>query len=589
MKSFFKYLLASILGVMLAFGMLFIIFIGIISIAISSQNKPVEINSNTILLLNLNKSINDRKSSLPVLVYNLTSFGAERQTGLNDLLNNIERAAKDEKIRGIYLELSDIQAGIATLEEIRNALIDFKKSGKFIIAYSDSYAQGAYYVASCADKIYLNPAGSVDFVGLSAEVMFYKKILDKLDIKPEVIRHGKFKSAVEPYMYDKMSAENRDQIKTYMGSIWNHITGQISISRNIPAEKLNTFADDLLLWNTDSAVSYKIVDALLYKDQVLDSLAKLVEISNTETLGFVTHEKYLKVPKPRDNKGYVREKIAVIYALGDIVSGDQGENVIGSEKMAKTIRDARRDSTIKAIVFRVNSPGGDALASEVIWRELYLARQVKPVIASMGDVAASGGFYILAAADTVVANPNTITGSIGVFGLLVNAGDFLENKLGITTDIENTNAHSDMGSIYRPLSVPERAALQNMVDVTYSTFVKRVSDGRNMPYNDVDKIGEGRVWSGNNAKELGLVDVIGGLNTAIEIAAKKAGLENYRIVELPKIDEPFTQIMKTLADDITEKVLNRDIATLYNQYNVTKNLLKGNRIQARMPFEIIVH
>jgi protease-4 len=589
MKSFFKYLLASILGVIIASLVICLITIGIFSALIASQDKPVAIKANSILLLNLNQPINDRKSSLPDVVYNLTNLGTENQLGLNDILNNIAKAGQDTNIRGIYLELSGLHTGIATVEEIRNALLKFKKTGKFIVAFSDTYSQGAYYLASTADKIYLNPGGSVNFIGLSAEIMFFKKTLEKLDIEPEIIRHGKFKSAVEPFMYDKMSPENREQIKSYVGSIWNHMVEQISISRKISAEKLNLFADSLLLWNNRQAITYGIIDTTLYKDQVLDTLAHLVQSDSPKNLNFITHQKYLRVPKARVDKSFTRNKIAIIYAEGDIMTGEQGEGMISSDKLSRTIRDARLDSTIKAIVFRVNSGGGSALASEVIWRELFLARQVKPIIASMGDVAASGGYYILAAADTIVASPNTITGSIGVFGLLVNAQDFFSNKLGITTDVEKTNAWSDFASVYRPLSVYERAVLQKMINETYSTFVTRVSDGRKMPYESVDKIGEGRVWSGAIAKERGLVDVLGGLSVAVDIAAKKAKLDNYRIVELPRLDDPFTQIMKEFTGDAKERMLRHELSVYYDHYRFMKRLLDGDRIQARVPFEISVH
>jgi len=589
MKSFFKYLIASILGVIIASMLLFFIAIGIISAIVASQDKQVDIKSNTILWLKLNQPINDRKPSMPVLPYDLSIIGAENKYGLNDILNNIEKARLDTNIRGIFLELSQIQAGIATVEEIRNALIDFKKSGKFIVAFSNAFSQKSYYLASVADKLYLNPGGSVDFIGLSAELMFFKKTLEKLDIEPEVIRHGKFKSAMEPFMYDKMSPENREQIRTYVGSIWNHMVEQIAVSRNITSEKLNDFADSLLIWNNSSAVAYGLIDASIYKDQVLDTLARLIQIDNAKDLSLVSFHKYLNVPKTRQNKAFTRNKIAVIYAEGDVLIGEQGEGYIGSEKIARTIRKARQDSAIKAIVFRVNSGGGSALASEVIWRELYLARQVKPVIASMGDLAASGGYYILAAADTIVASPNTITGSIGVFGLLVNAGDFFENKLGITTDVENTNTHSDFASIYRPLSGSERVVLQKMVDEFYKTFVTRVSEGRSLPFESIDKIGEGRVWSGENAKERGLVDVMGGLSDAIDIAAKKAGLDNYRIIELPKLEDPFTMIMNELTGDGRERIIRHELSDHYNQYRFMKDLLNGDRIQARLPFEITVH
>lgn len=588
MKSFLKYLLASILGVFIALFIFFLISIGFISALISSQDKPVDIKSNSILMLRLNQPIHDRKSPMPALVFNLSSIGANTPLGLNDILNNIHKASQDENIRGIYLELSGLQTGIATVEEIRNALAVFKQSGKFVVAFSDLYTQGSYYLASVADRIYLNPGGSVNLIGLSAEIMFYKKALEKLDIEPEIIRHGKFKSAVEPFMYDQMSPENRDQIRTYMGSIWTHMVEQMADSRDVEADRINQFADSLLLWNNAAAVDLGLIQATLYKDQVLDTLARLVQAEKSRDLNFITHQKYLRVPESK-GKGYSRNKIAVIYAEGDIVSGEQSDGIIGSAKIARTIREARQDSSVKAIVFRVNSPGGSALASEVIWRELYLARQVKPVIASMGDVAASGGYYIVAPADTIVASPNTITGSIGVFGLLIHAGEFLEDRLGITTDVENTNAHSDFGSVFRPLALPERLALQKMIDETYTTFVNHVSDGRGLQWNDVDKIAEGRVWSGKNALELGLVDTLGGLSTAIEIAASRARLDHYRIVELPKLEEPFAQLVRELSGDIRERFLRQELSGHYQQYRMIKQVLQSDRIQARLPYSITLH
>ena len=589
MKSFFKYLLASVLGVIIASLILFFILIGTFTAMIAVQDKPVDIKANTILLLKLDQPINDRKPSFPIINYSFSSFGADSRLGLNDILNNISKAKDDENIRGIYLQLSGLQTGIATVEEIRNALIDFKKSGKFILAFSDTYTQGSFYLASVADRLYLTPGGSVNFIGLSADLVFFKKTLEKLEIEPEIIRHGKFKSAVEPFMYDKMSPENREQIRHYVGSIWDYMVQQISESRDIPVEKLNQFADSLLLWNNQKAIAYKIIDAAIYKDQVLDTLARLVDIEQSKNLEFISHHKYLRVPKTGTNKGYSKNKIAVIYAEGDIIPGEIGEGFIGSETLARTIRGARQDSSIKAIVFRVNSGGGSALASEIIWRELELARQVKPVIASMGDVAASGGYYIVAPADTIVASPNTITGSIGVFGLLVNAQGFFNNKLGITFDVEKTNAWSDFASMNRPLSGTERIVLQNMVDDTYHTFVNRVSEGRDKGYTDVDKIAEGRVWSGINARELGLVDVLGGLSTAIDIAAEKSGIDSYRIVELPKLEDAFTQVMKELTGDIRERIIRQELSEQYNHYRYLKNLLKSDRIQARLPFEISVH
>jgi protease-4 len=587
MKSFFKYLLASILGVIIGFAVIFLILAGVIGAMISVQDKPVSVKDNTILLLKFEQPINDRKSSIPSFALNFSNFGASGSMGLNEILANIKKAKKDQHIKGIYLQLSGLQTGVATIEEIRNALIDFKTSGKFIIAFSDTYTQGSFYLASIADHIYLNPGGSVNFIGLSADLMFYKKALEKLDIEPEVIRHGRFKSAVEPFMYDKMSPENREQIKSYMGSIWNHIVNRISQSRNVSVDSLNAFADSLMLWDNKAAERYGIVDGVLYKDQVLDTLASLMHITDSKNLEFISYQKYLRVPD--EDKDYSKNKIAIIYAEGDIVPGEVGEGYISSDALARTIRNARQDSAVKAIVFRVNSPGGSALASEVIWRELKLAREVKPVIASMGDVAASGGYYIVTAVDSIVASPNTITGSIGVFGILVNAGDFFNNKLGITTDVEKTNTWSDFGSIYRPLADPERKALQNMVDDTYRTFVTRVSDGRGLPFDNVDNIGEGRVWSGVNAKGLGLVDTLGGLTMAVDIAVKAAGVGDYRIVELPRQEDAFTQLFREITGDIRERLIREEVPQVYKQYRYFRDLIQKDRIQTRLPFDITVH
>jgi len=385
-----------------------------------------------------------------------------------------------------------------------------------------------------------------------------------------------------------MSPENRDQIKSYMGSIWDHLCKGISEARKVPVKKLNSIADSLLLWNASSAVSYGMIDAVLYRDQVMDTLAHLAGIEKVRNLKLVTHQKYLKMPKPKDDKGYTRNKIAVIYAEGDIYMGDPGEGNIGSASLSKTIRKAREDSSVKAVVFRVNSGGGSAMASEVIWREISLTRQVKPVIASLGDLAASGGYYIVTAADTIVANPNTITGSIGVFGILLDASGFFENKLGITTDVEKTNMYSDFGSIYRPLSGTEREVVQKAIDEIYTTFVTRVSEGRGLQYESVDKIAEGRVWSGINAEGLKLVDVTGGLSKAVELAAAKAHLDHYRVVELPRLEDPISQIMKELSGDAADRLLRRELGLNYRYFQYLKHVADGDRIQARLPFDISI-
>lgn len=588
MKSFLKYLLASILGIIIASLIMFFIFLGILSAIVSRQEKPVDIKDNSILMLKLDRAIADRKTNIPVLTFDLRNIGAGMELGLNDILNSIDKAREDDNIKGIYLELSAIQAGIATVEEIRNALLEFKTSGKFVTAFSDTYSQRAYYLASLADNVYLNPEGYIHFIGMSAEVMFYKKAFDKLGIQAEIVRHGTFKSAVEPFIYDEMSAANREQIRVYMNSIWDHILGQISESRGIPVSRLNEYADRLEMWNSSAAVEQGIIDAVIYRDQVMDSLALFSDREVAEKNRLVSLNDYMKVPGSKKSKGFSRNKIAVVYASGSIVGGDQSLNAIGAESISKAIRKAREDSAVKAVVFRVNSGGGSALASEIIWRELKLTCQQKPVIASMGDVAASGGYYILASADTIVASPVTITGSIGVFGLLINAGDFLENKLGLTVDVENTNRFSDFGSLYRPLSPTERNVMQHFVDETYKTFVNRVSEGRKMEYEAVDLIGEGRVWSGANALDNKLVDVMGGLSTAIDIAAEKAGLEVYRIIELPVVEDPFTMIMNEFMFGVKERMLKKELKNNYIHYKNLKTILENDRIQTRIPYELVI-
>jgi protease-4 len=589
MKNFLKYLFASILGVIIAFLILFFISLGILSAIISSQDKTFKVQPQSVLMLKLDQPISDRKPAYPFYGLNPVSMGIGSQIGLNELLANIKKASKDTNICGIYLELSIIQTGIATIEEIRNALLDFKKSGKFIISYADFYEQSTYYLASVADKVYMNPLGVLNFDGLNAEILFYKKALDKLDIEPEIIRHGKFKSAVEPLINDKMSEENRLQIKTYIGSIWQHIISQVSLQRGIPAEKINAMADNLIAGNAYDVYQMGLIDSVLYKDQVLEILTNLSKVKNTNKLNFVTHNQYTKAPKHKEAKGYSKNKIAVIYASGNIIEGDKDENNISSEIISRTIRKAREDSSIKAIVFRVNSGGGSALASEIIWREIDLARKVKPVIASMGDVAASGGYYIVTPADTIISSPVTLTGSIGVFGVFLNAKGFFNNKLGISADVEKTNRHADFGSLFRPLDNEEKQNLQRLIDNTYETFITHVAEGRNMQKDAVDKIGEGRVWSGSDAKNIGLVDNFGGLEKAIDIAAEKAGIKEYRIVELPRLKNPIEQLISDLSGEAKLQKIKQELPYQFRYYYHLKNIIDSRGIMARLPFDIEIY
>ncbi|MBI4649151.1 MAG: signal peptide peptidase SppA [Bacteroidia bacterium] len=594
MKSFFKYLLAtllgSIIGIVAGFIIIILILVGIIASLGSLYEQDVKrLKPNSILKITLDSEITDRTSNNPMENFDWVKMKPEKKIGLNDILKNIVKAKQDDKIKGIYLEVDAIPAGIATIEEIRDALLDFKESKKFIISYSNIYTQPAYYLASVADKIYLNPVGLLEFKGLNAELLFFKGTLEKLGIEPQIIRHGKFKSAVEPLICDKMSRENHEQTFTYVKSIWDHILNGISEQRSIDTAKLNNYADSLLITDGESAIKYKLVDSLVYYDDVIILLKKLSGIPLKKELEFVNLADYTKQPEKRKNKRLIKEKIAVVFASGNIIQGQGDETTIGSETISEAIRQARLDSNIKAVVLRVNSPGGDAIASDVILREITLLKQIKPVIVSMGDVAASGGYYISCKADMILASENTITGSIGVFGVLWNGKELLNNKLGITSDVVKTNASSDIGTVFRRLTPSEEQVIQKEIDDIYTIFTSHVAEGRNIPVNEVDSIGQGRVWSGANAKNIKLIDEFGGLSAAIKIAANKAGLEKYKIVELPEQEDPIEKLVKELIGN-TKISINSKYLLEYNKYfGHFYNAMSFRGIQARLPYDINIY
>jgi protease IV len=584
MRSFLKYTLATIVGVILSSIILFFVFFGVVGMIISSTEKQVIVKSNSILHIQFNNSIPERSSDNPFQNFDFQAFRPVVVLGLNDIVKNIRDAKDDANIRGIYLDLGVMPMGFGTLEEIRNALIEFKTSGKFIVSYAEYYSQGMYYLASVSDSIFINPMGGITFMGLSSEILFYKGTLDKLDIEPQVIRHGKFKSAVEPYISDKMSKENREQITTLIHSLWRHVLEGISAERKIEISDLNKIADNVDVSNAKSALSNKFVDGIKYKDEILQMLAKLSDVPSEKDLEFLSLGTYNKAPKSK--MGYSKDKIALIYAEGEIMPGDGDETTIGSEGLSKAIREARMDSTIKAIVLRINSPGGSALASDVIWREAELASKVKPLIVSMGNVAASGGYYIATPADTIVAEPTTITGSIGVFGIVFNAQGFFNNKLGITTDYVQTNKHGNIGTSFRPLNPEETAIIQAEVENIYETFIAHVSVGRSLDKAFVDSIGQGRVWSANDAKRLGLVDIIGTLNIAIDIAVRKAKLTDYRIVEFPKREDALTAFLSGFSAHIQQKMIEKELGENSRIYHNIKHFTERNGIQTRLPFDI---
>lgn len=587
MKGFFKFTFASILGVIIGLIIFILIIAGIISS--TSKEKPVVLKSHTILYTQFNQPIVDRNPESPFEYFNPMTFGPESRMGLDMILENIQKAKENENIPGIVMNLKLIPTGMATLNEIRNALLDFKSEGKFIYCFADIYTQGSYYLATAADKIYLAPQGLFPFLGLSSEVLFYKGMLDKLGVEFQVFKHGEYKGAVEPFLYEKLSKENREQIQEYLNSLWSQMIQEISDARGITVDQLNTLASNLELISADDALEHKLVDGLLYYDEFLNEIKSITKTPENKDLKTVSFSKLNKVPKKRKVKGLAKDKIAVVYASGNIISGDAGEGMIGGDRFARTIRKARRDSTIKAIVLRVNSGGGDGMASDIIWREVKLAAEAKPVIASMGDVAASGGYYILAPATKILANPTTITGSIGVFGIFPNFKELMNDKLGITVDIVKTNEHADFGFPFEPMKEKEKNRMEKQVDDFYTDFVSIVAEGRGMTWEEVDEIGRGHVYSGVVARVLGLIDDFGGLPEAVKLAAEEAGIETYRIVKLPEIEDPLQKIINDLTGNVKMKMLKEELGDNYYYYQKLQEVKSMNGIQARMPFELIIH
>jgi protease-4 len=608
MKNFFGSFFGSIVGVLVAGIVCTIIFAAIVvagfKSAFSFSEEPYKVKPNSVLVMKLNETIKERGNKSPLDEMGFGAFGGHGSLGLNDILKSIKRAESDSAIKGIFLDLSnEIAVSAATLEEVRNALLEFKKSKKFIYAYSETFTQKGYYLATVADKIYLHPEGEMLFKGLSAQIMYYKNALAKLDVEMQVFRHGKFKSAVEPFLLDKMSPANRLQMETLLNSIWNNMLEGISKQRGISTEELQKIADNLLVAFPSDAKERKLVDELSYRDEVVEVLKKQLNLKEKDKVNYVPLSKYSESEghhkwgkeeeKEKEEKSHAsgKQKLAVIYCVGGIESGKGDEETIGSETIAKAIKDARMDSSIKAIVLRVNSPGGSALASDVIWREVVLAKKSKPVVVSMGDVAASGGYYISCAADRIFAQPNTITGSIGVFGLLPNAQKLFTEKLGIYIDTANTAKHSDMGTPYRGVTPVEGEFIQKSVEKVYDTFTKRVAEGRGMAQADVDSIGQGRVWSGIDALRIKLVDELGGINDAIKYTAKKANLkeDEYDIIALPKQKNALQNFLKGKKDDEEARLLQQNLGLFYDFYKSAQTIMKMRGVQARLPFDLIVN
>ncbi len=581
MKNFFRSILITSIGFITSF--FFILIFSLILIAIISPKEKNELKNNSILHLKFDQTITDQNKEED-FSFNLNGLNTKGNS-LENILQAIENAKTDDKIVGIFLEPSIVNTGIATANEIRNKLQEFKnETKKFIISYSEIYSQKAYYISSVSNNIYMHPEGMLDLRGLSYNGLFFTEALERIGVEPQIIRHGKFKSAIEPFTRTNMSEENKKQTKSYMNDLWNNMLMEISESRNMNFKDLNKYSENYTLQSSYDAKKMMLIDSNIYKDQIINILK--IKTNDTNNLNLIKISKYINYHRQNIKKEYKnikKNKIAVLYASGDIVGGED-KNKISSEQYSKIIREIRKNKKIKALVIRINSPGGSALASETILREIILTKKEKPVIVSMGDIAASGGYYIACYADTIVCNPTTITGSIGVFGMMFNAKNMLNNKLGIYTDTVKTGEYADMMSIFRPMSNKEKEFIQKQIEKTYDTFITHVSKGRKIDKKTVNKIAQGRVWSGKMAKEIGLIDVLGGLETAINIASEISNIDNYEITSYPKQQNTLAQLTTLIeSKNINKEYLN------FNYENIIHEINKIDKIQARMPYNFFIN
>ena len=588
MKEFLKYTLATIVGLVA-----FVIVISVISIVsivgvAASAEKTTVVSDSCIFKLELKGTVTERLAENP-----FASLMSEEQTalGLDDVLASIQKAGENDYIKGIYLEAGGLMASPASTEEIRNALIRFKETGKFVVAYGGTYTENDYYICSVADKVILNPQGLVDWHGVASQTIYYKDLLAQLGVEMEVFKVGTYKSAVEPFTSMEMSEENREQITAYTSSIWNNMVKGVSQSRGISPEKLNECADRYMAFvSPEETLAAGLVDTLLYMDGTRDYLKQLMGADEDEGLYVLSIDEVKNIQKnvPLDKSGNI---IAMYYAEGQIVDAPSAGNMgttpeIVGEKVCRDLRKIRDDETIKAVVLRVNSPGGSAYASEQIWNEVVKLKEKKPVIVSMGDYAASGGYYISCAADTIIAQPNTLTGSIGIFGMFPNPHKLITDKLKLNVETVKSNKHADFGSMTRPFNDSERAIMQAHINRGYATFIKRCADGRQMSTADIKAVAQGRVWTGEMAKDLGLVDLLGDIEMAKEIAAEKAGIESYTLISYPEEESTLTMLLDQTKESYIEARMGKMVGQFKNELNLIYNLENMNNLQARMPYEI---
>lgn len=585
MKDFFKFTLATITGIILTSIVMFVISIIVVFSMLSSTETETVVKKNSIMMLDLNGSLVERTSD------NIFKelFDKEDSTyGLDDILASIKKAKENDDIKGIYIQATSLNANFASLQEIRDALNDFKKSGKFIVAYSDNYTQGMYYLSSVANKVLLNPKGAIEWRGLASQPLFLKGLLEKLGIEMQVFRVGTYKAAVERFSATEMSPANREQVTAYITSIWNEIITDVAASRKISVDSLNNYANRMLMfYPAEQTVKSGMADTLIYKNDVRDYLKQLAKIDKDDNLAVLGLDEMINVKKntPKDKSGNI---IAVYYAFGEIDGGSSStdEDGIISNEVIKDLRELKEDKDVKAVVLRVNSPGGSAFGSEQIWEAVCQLKKEKPVIVSMGDYAASGGYYISCAADTIVAEPTTLTGSIGIFGLIPNAKG-LTDKLGLSFDVVKTHKFADFGNIMRGMNTDEQTLLQMYINQGYDLFVSRCAEGRKMSKNEIEKIAEGRVWTGEAAKKIGLVDLLGGIDKALEIAVKKAKVEGYTVVGYPDRKNVLQELLNSKPGNYIEsRMLKSQLGDYYNGFSMLKNLEKADFMQARVPFEL---
>ena len=582
MRQFFKFFIAALLAIVVFSVIAILVAVGWIG-SIASPGKP-ETGARGVLYIDLQQVVTEQEMNNPLA--GLGTGDQYNMPGLYDMVRLIRYAKSDTAIKGIYLRCNENPNGLATSDELRNALRDFKTSKKFVYAYGDVISQRAYYIASVADKIYCNPRGGVDWKGFSIQYLFFRQALEKLEIEPQVFYAGKFKSATEPFRADHMTEANRLQSSVFLDDVYNRFLVETAAARNTDTATLHHCAEGLLIQSAADAIRYKLVDASEYDDEVKDEIKQLTGTDSSSKINFVPAGKYAKAVNYKDGKG--TDKIALIYAQGDIVDGTGEKGEIGGDTFRWLIRKARMDKDIKAIVLRVNSGGGSAMASENMWRELAVAKKEKPVILSFGDYAASGGYYMSCGADSIFAQPNTLTGSIGVFSLVLNMKKFLGNKLGLTFDGVKTAAHADMATSVNPMNETEKRFMQNGVDSIYKTFLTRVANGRKMSVAMVDTIAQGRIWTGSRAIGLGLVDKLGGLQDAIDCAARMAKLKDYRIKEYPEPmswwEKLFGGYKNTAKTQAIQEEMGEQGFRIYTSMKKLKAITAGS--QARMPFEV---